>query len=117
MKMTAEEILKIYKSDPTKETMKQLALDNECTIADIGLFLKEAADKQKAEADKTETAKRKPGRPPKAEKLLKPKELPEPVRATLESRIAVLDQNKQILLTSLEKVENEARVLRGFLYE
>lgn len=117
MKMTAEEITKAYKSDPTKETMRQLALDNECSIADIGLFLKEAADKQKAETAKTETAKKKPGRPAKAEKLLKPKELPEPVRAALESRIAVLDQNKQILLTSLEKVEDEARVLRGFLYE
>lgn len=52
MKMTAEEIVKIYKSDPSKETMQQLAIDNDCTLKDIGEFLKAAAAAKTEEIQK-----------------------------------------------------------------
>lgn len=124
MKMTAEEIVKIYKSDPSKETMQQLAIDNDCTLKDIGEFLKAAAaakteeTQQAAEAPAEE--KKKPGRPKGStnrEKSVKPKELPEYVRATLEARLNALIENRQILLTSLERVNREAEEITNFLYE
>ena len=129
MKMTAEEIVKIYKSDPSRETMQQLAIDNDCTMKDIGEFLKAAATSKKTEEimqDAVKTAeapaeeKKKPGRPKGSanrEKTVKPKELPEYVRATLEARLNALNENRQILLTSLERVNREAEEITNFLYE
>lgn len=129
MKMTAEEIVKIYKSDPSRETMQQLAIDNDCTMKDIGEFLKAAATAKKTEeimqdAEKPAEApaeeKKKPGRPKGSankEKTVKPKELPEYVRATLEARLQSLNENRQILLTSLERVNREAEEITNFLYE
>lgn len=52
MKETAEQIVKRYKADPSRENMQQIALDNDCTMQEIGEFLKDAA-----------TPKKKPGRP------------------------------------------------------
>lgn len=125
MKMTAEEIVKIYKSDPSKETMQQLAIDNDCTLKDIGEFLKAAATAKKTEeimqdAGAPAEEKKKPGRPKGStnrEKSVKPKELPEYVRATLEARLNALIENRQILLTSLERVNREAEEITNFLYE
>lgn len=128
MKMTAEEIVKIYKSDPSKETMQQLAIDNDCTMKDIGEFLKAAATAKKTEeimqnpitAEAPAEEKKKPGRPKGStnrEKTVKPKELPEYVRATLEARLQSLNENRQILLTSLERVNREAEEITNFLYE
>ena len=125
MKMTAEEIVKIYKSDPSKETMQQLAIDNDCTIKDIGEFLKAAAAAKKTEeimqaAEAPAEEKKKPGRPKGStnrEKSVKPKELPEYVKATLEARLQSLNENRQILLTSLERVNREAEEITNFLYE
>lgn len=125
MKMTAEEIVKIYKSDPSKETMQQLAIDNDCTLKDIGEFLKAAATAKKTEeimqdAEAPAEEKKKPGRPKGStnrEKSVKPKELPEYVRATLEARLNALIENRQILLTSLERVNREAEEITNFLYE
>lgn len=119
MKMTAEDIVKVYKNNPTKETMEQLALANDCTIADIGHYLKEEATKKEAKTSFTEE-KKKPGRPKGSankEKTVKPKELPEYVRATLEARLQSLNENRQILLNSLERVNKEAEELTSFLYE
>ena len=124
MKMTAEEIVKIYKSDPSKETMQQLAIDNNCTLKDIGEFLKAAAaakteEIQKA-AEKPAEEKKGPGRPKGSankEKPVKPKELPEYVKANLEARLNSLNDNRQILLTSLERVNREAEEITNFLYE
>lgn len=121
MKMTAEEIVKIYKSDPSKETMQQLAIDNDCTLKDIGEFLKAAATAKKTEeimqdAEAPAEEKKGPGRPKKT-KEPKPKELPEYVKATLEARLNALNENRQILLTSLERVNREAEEITNFLYE
>lgn len=118
MKMTAEEIVKIYKSDPSRETMQQLAIDNDCTIKDIGEFLKAAATQKPAEAPERE--KKKAGRPKGSsnkEKSKKPKELPEYVKAALEARLQTLNENRQILLTSLERVNTEAEEITSFLYD
>lgn len=120
MKMTAEEIVKIYKSDPSRETMQQLAIDNDCTMKDIGEFLKAAATAKTEEiqqaAEKPAEEKKGPGRPKKT-KEPKPKELPEYVRATLEARLKALNENRQILMTSLERVNREAEEITNFLYE
>lgn len=120
MKMTAEEIVKIYKSDPSRETMQQLAIDNDCTMKDIGEFLKAAAAAKTEEiqqaAEKPAEEKKGPGRPKKT-KEPKPKELPEYVRATLEARLNALNENRQILMTSLERVNREAEEITNFLYE
>lgn len=119
MKMTAEEIVKVYKNNPTGETMKQLAIANNCTIADIGHYLKEEAAKKEVEASSAEE-KKKPGRPKGSankEKTVKPKALPEYVKATLEARLADLNQNRQILQDSLERVNREAEEITNFLYE
>ena len=114
MKMTAEEIVKIYKSDPSKETMQQLAIDNDCTLKDIGEFLKEAAaaktEKTQQAAEKPAEEKKGPGRPKKTKE-------PEYVKATLEARLKTLNENRQILLTSLERVNREAEEITKFLYE
>ena len=119
MKMTAEDIVKVYNNNPCRKTMEQLALANNCTIADIGHYLKEEAAKKEAETSSTEE-KKKPGRPKGSankEKTMKPKELPEYVRATLEARLQSLNENRQILLNSLERVNKEAEELTNFLYE
>lgn len=119
MKMTAEEIVKIYKSDPSRETMQQLAIDNDCTMREIGEFLKAAAKKTEEiqqDAEKPAEEKKGPGRPKKT-KEPKPKELPEYVKATLEARLNALNENRQILLTSLERVNREAEEITNFLYE
>ena len=56
MKMTAEEILAMYNEDRSRENMKKIADLNNCTMHEVGEFLKAAADTPK---------KRKPGRPKK----------------------------------------------------
>jgi len=55
MKMTAEEILEMYNANRSRETMQKIAELNDCTIKDVGEFLKNAASQPK----------RKPGRPKK----------------------------------------------------
>lgn len=59
MKMTAEEILEMYNADRSRETMEIIAAMNDCTIKEVGEFLKKAAKEQ---------PKKKPGRKPKSEK-------------------------------------------------
>lgn len=56
MKMTAEEIVKLYNANPCHETMEKIAKANECSIHDVGAFLKSVAETPE---------KRKPGRPKK----------------------------------------------------
>lgn len=56
MKMTAEEIVKAYNSDRSRENMQHIADENGCTIHEIGEFLKNAADNPQ---------KKRPGRPKK----------------------------------------------------
>lgn len=53
MNWTAEEIVKSYNTDPSKANMLRIAKENNCTLEEIGQFLKNAA------------VKRKPGRPKK----------------------------------------------------
>ena len=55
MKMTAEEILEMFNANRSRETMQKIAELNDCTIKEVGEFLKNAASQPK----------RKPGRPKK----------------------------------------------------
>ena len=56
MKMTAQEILDMYNQNRTRETMEKIAQLNDCTIKEVGEFLKDAA---------AQPPKKKPGRPKK----------------------------------------------------
>ena len=55
MKMTAQEILDMYNQNRSRETMEKIAALNDCTIKEVGEFLKNAASQPK----------KKPGRPKK----------------------------------------------------
>lgn len=57
MKMSVEEILALYNENRSRETMELIARANDCTIKDVGEFLKAAAANQEP--------KKKPGRPKK----------------------------------------------------
>lgn len=140
MKMTAEEIVKIYKADPSRETMLQLARDNECTLKDIGEFLKDAA-----------TPKKKPGRPkgsgrgkktPKnevcdttkkdknkkvvlkvdsatqemrAEETSK-KEIPEEIKTILLDRYNILEARAETHMIALRAINEEQKAISSFLW-
>ena len=54
MNWTAAEIVESYQKDPSKANMVRIAKENNCTLEEIGNFLKNAA------------VKRKPGRPKKS---------------------------------------------------
>ena len=54
MNWTAAEIVEAYKKDPSKANMVRIAKENNCTLEEIGQFLKNAL------------VKRKPGRPKKS---------------------------------------------------
>ena len=54
MNWTAAEIVEAYQKDPSKANMVRIAKENNCTLEEIGQFLKNAA------------VKRKPGRPKKS---------------------------------------------------
>ncbi len=54
MNWTAAEIVEAYQKDPSKANMVRIARENNCTLEEIGNFLKNAA------------VKRKPGRPKKS---------------------------------------------------
>lgn len=54
MNWTAAEIVEAYQKDPSKANMVRIAKENNCTLEEIGNFLKNAA------------VKRKPGRPKKS---------------------------------------------------
>lgn len=54
MKDSIEQIMERYKADPSSENMRQIAIDNGCTMHEIGQMLKAAASKKKS-----------PGRPKK----------------------------------------------------
>lgn len=54
MNWTAAEIIEAYQKDPSKANMVRIARENNCTLEEIGQFLKNAA------------VKRKPGRPKKS---------------------------------------------------
>lgn len=56
MKMSAEEIVKAYNEDRSRANMQRIAEKNDCTIHEVGEFLKNAAKTPK---------KRGPGRPKK----------------------------------------------------
>lgn len=139
MKMTAEEIAKRYKEDPSRDNMQQLAKENGCSLQEVGQFLKDAAEKEN---------KRKPGRPKKdpqsgkkphggalkidtekklsikseldsakmsAEKEPK-KEIPEAVRRTLMNRLELLAEKQRGLIASLEAVNEEREEISRFLW-
>ena len=55
MKMTADEIFAMYDKNRSRETMQKIADLNDCTIKEVGEFLKDVANRPK----------RKPGRPKK----------------------------------------------------
>lgn len=134
MKMTAEEIVKIYKADPSRETMLQLARDNECTLKDIGEFLKDAA-----------TPKKKPGRPRKKPKnevcdttkkdknkkvVLKvdsatqemraeetsKKEIPEEIKTILLDRYNILEARAETHMIALRAINEEQKAISSFLW-
>lgn len=130
MKWTAEEILKAYKSDPSKENMERIAEENGCSVKEVGQFLKEAAEKQ---------PKKKPGRPPKNKNLTtsdstiindskkltikvesQPDEvqgyfIPESVKIFTENKIDELYRLADIMDEKAAEKRKEAEELRKFL--
>ena len=47
MKDSIEQIVARYKADPSSENMRQIAIDNGCTMHEIGQMLKDAAAPKK----------------------------------------------------------------------
>lgn len=138
MKMTAEEIVKVYKADPRRETMLQLAHENECTMHEIGEFLKNAAAEQKPADDK------KPARSPKSRKksgtkatkkdkekkvILKvepaPQQMPENeskkerlpkiIQDILYKRLELIREKRRYLIDSLDEINDEEDEITRFL--
>lgn len=58
MKMEADEIVALYKANPTRETMQKIAKANDCTIHEVGEFLRDCANK-------SQEVKKRRGRPKK----------------------------------------------------
>lgn len=61
MNWTAAEIVEAYQKDPSKANMVRIAKENNCTLEEIGNFLKNAAVKRKPERPKksgSETTKK-----------------------------------------------------------
>lgn len=140
--MTAEEIVKAYKADPSRENMLQLAHDNECTLHEMGEFLKQAATPEKP------AEKKKAGRPPKNKKMtgteatkkdkekkvmlkmepapeemregeLKEKEtkniIPPVIQSILFTRLECIREKRRILIESLDAINDEEDEIMKFL--
>lgn len=83
MKMTAEEIVEMYDKDRTRDCMQRIADLNDCTIKEVGEFLKNAAQ-----------PKKKPGRPKKEQASKSP-------------------ECEQTLKDNSEKVDNKSESVQG----
>lgn len=90
MKMSAEEILALYNENRSRETMEVIARANDCTIKDVGEFLKAAANQE---------PKKKPGRPKKdstQDRNLTSEEKPKKDTAEkMETKAEILPVNKR----------------------
>lgn len=94
MKMTAEEILKSYNADPSRENMIQLAHDNECTLQEIGQFLKDAAAENERPEEK-----------PKKKKGGWPKGQPRKRKNVTEAEAPKKDNADEVMIKNEEKEE------------
>ena len=103
MKMTAEEIVEMYNKNPTRETMEQIAARNECSIQEIGEFLKNTAKEQEE--------RKKPGRPKKVEEVI----IPASILQFANTRIAQLTEVIKDTKQELAKMEQELSELKQYL--
>lgn len=138
MKMTAEEIVKRYKADPTRETMLQLAHENDCTIKEIGEFLKDAAARKLGRPKGSGRGKKKPKNEecettikdtnkkvtPKMDSLeeeMRPEEtskndIPEEIKNILLDRYNLLEGRAEAHMIALREINEEQKAISSFLW-
>lgn len=103
MRMTAEEIVKVYNENPTRETMERIAEKNECSIQEIGEFLKNTAKEQ--------GEKKGPGRPRKIEGV----DTPASILQFANTRITQLTEVIDVTEQDLAKMKQELLELKQYL--
>lgn len=146
MKMTAEEIVKSFKEDSSRENMQRLADENECSLHDIGEFLKEeaakntpAADKKKAGWPKGKKRGPKPQKVSEKETTLNntnekveikvesreaemrdekefKKDIPEAVKRILITRLNILNEKQKVHIEALDEISAEREEIARFLW-
>lgn len=128
MKMTAEEIVKAYNADRSRENMQRIADENGCTLHEIGEFLKDAANMpqkkrlgrpKKQKADKTLDNKNKIMRS-KVEPIEENKRphtylIPPTLETMAKEKIAELRRKCDFFKTKAMEAEIEADELQDFL--
>lgn len=128
MKMSAEEIVRAYNEDRSRANMQRIAEKNDCTIHEVGEFLKNAAKTPK---------KRGPGRPKKKkaddslkDSFEKTSPIVEPIEENMRphtylipplieqmtnEKIAELRRKSEFFMTKAKEADIEADELQDFL--
>lgn len=104
MKDSIEQIVAKYKADPSKENLRQIAIDNGCTMHEIGQMLKDAAAPKK----------KSPGRPKKPSSDTTKKNTKEKASIKDDSNEGEMHAKKYLIPQIIESITKEkiAELLR-----